>query len=170
MRSKQCYLKYMVLLDTKMLDILEEWLTLEQGKNVKMAEALKKEQFMMNQIHVLLSSNCKWLYENIGKTQRIHSLIERVALNCFISKANNICLPFFNILKGKKMFQMTAKCEEAFQVLKKHLEQSPLLSKPKANNPYCFNWLYLKKPLGQFLYGRKILTNCLFIKLVKFFC
>lgn len=56
-RSKECYLNLlrkaesninMVLLDTEMLDVLEEWLTPEQGKDVEIAEALKKKIFMMN--------------------------------------------------------------------------------------------------------------------------
>lgn len=52
------------------------------------------------------------------------------ALNRFISKATDKCIPFFNVLRGNKRFEWNTKCEEAFQQLKSHLEISPILSKP----------------------------------------
>ena len=48
------------------------------------------------------------------------------ALNRFISKATDKCMPFFKVLK--KAFQWTHKCEEAFAKLKKYLTKPPLLS------------------------------------------
>ncbi|XP_022848720.1 uncharacterized protein LOC111371032 [Olea europaea var. sylvestris] len=66
------------------------------------------------------------------KPKEVQSLIGRVAtLSCFISKATDKCLPFFKLLKVGKEFQWIEKCEEAFQLLKRHLGQAPLLSKPK---------------------------------------
>ena len=49
-----------------------------------------------------------------------------VALNRFISRATDKCLPFFKVLK--KAFQWTDECEEALTKLKNYLTQLPLLS------------------------------------------
>ncbi|EXC25014.1 Retrovirus-related Pol polyprotein from transposon 412 [Morus notabilis] len=52
------------------------------------------------------------------------------ALNRFISKATDKCVPFFDTLKGSHHFEWTPRCEEAFQKLKEHLGMPPILSKP----------------------------------------
>ena len=48
------------------------------------------------------------------------------ALNRFVSKATDKCLPFFRILR--KSFEWTDKCLKAFEDLKKYLSSPPLLS------------------------------------------
>ena len=48
------------------------------------------------------------------------------ALNRFVSKATDKCLPFFHILK--KSFEWTDECQKAFEDLKKYLSSPPLLS------------------------------------------
>ena len=48
------------------------------------------------------------------------------ALNRFVSKATNKCLPFFRVLK--KSFKWTDECQKAFEDLKKYLSSPPLLS------------------------------------------
>ena len=48
------------------------------------------------------------------------------ALNKFVSRAIDKCLPFFKTLK--QVFQWTEKCEVAFQDLKKYLSKPPFLS------------------------------------------
>ena len=48
------------------------------------------------------------------------------ALNRFISKATDKCLPFFRVLK--KSFEWTDECHKAFEGLKKYLSSPPLLS------------------------------------------
>ena len=48
------------------------------------------------------------------------------ALNRFVSRATNKCMPFFKVLK--KAFQWTEKCEEAIAKLKEYLTKPPLLS------------------------------------------
>ena len=48
------------------------------------------------------------------------------ALNRFISKATDKCLPFFRVLK--KYFEWTDECQKAFEDLKKYLSSPPLLS------------------------------------------
>ncbi|XP_024024059.1 uncharacterized protein K02A2.6-like [Morus notabilis] len=55
------------------------------------------------------------------------------ALNRFISKATDKCVPFFDALRGNKRFEWTPQCEEAFQKLKEHLGKPPILSKPNAD-------------------------------------
>ena len=59
--------------------------------------------------------------------KEVQSLTGRVAaLNRFISKATDKCLPFFKVLK--KAFQWTDECQKAFQDLKTYLTTAPLLS------------------------------------------
>ena len=48
------------------------------------------------------------------------------ALNRFLSKAMDKCLPFFQVLK--KSFKWTNECQMAFEDLKKYLSSPPLLS------------------------------------------
>ena len=52
------------------------------------------------------------------------------ALNRFISRSTDKCLPFFNALRGSKTFLWTEECEKAFEDLKTYLGQVPLLAKP----------------------------------------
>ena len=57
----------------------------------------------------------------------VQSLIEKVAaLNRFIFRATNKCMPFFKVLK--KAFQWTNEYEEALAKLKEYLIKPPLLS------------------------------------------
>ena len=48
------------------------------------------------------------------------------ALNRFVSKATDKCLPFFQVLK--KYFEWTDECQKALEDLKKYLSSPPLLS------------------------------------------
>ena len=57
----------------------------------------------------------------------VQSLNGKVAaLNRFVSKATDKCLPFFCVLK--KSFEWTDECQKAFEDLKKYLSSPPLLS------------------------------------------
>ena len=59
--------------------------------------------------------------------KEVQSLTGRVAaLNRFVSKATDKCLPFFKILR--KAFEWTDQCQKAFQDLKVYLTTAPLLS------------------------------------------
>ena len=59
--------------------------------------------------------------------KEVQSLTGRVAaLNRFVSKATNKCLPFFRILR--KAFEWTDDCQRAFEDLKAYLTFAPLLS------------------------------------------
>ena len=51
------------------------------------------------------------------------------ALNRFVSKATDKCLPFFRT--PRKSFEWTDKCQKAFEDLKKYLSSPPLLSPSK---------------------------------------
>ena len=48
------------------------------------------------------------------------------ALNRFVSRATDKCMPFFKVLK--KAFQWNDECEEALAKLKEYLMKPPLLS------------------------------------------
>ena len=62
--------------------------------------------------------------------KEVRSLIGKVAaLNKFVSKATNKCLPFFKSLK--RAFVWMKECETAFQELKHYLSNPPLLSPSK---------------------------------------
>ena len=57
----------------------------------------------------------------------VQSLNGKVAaLNKFVSKATDKCLPFFRVLR--KSFEWTDECQKAFNDLKKYLSSPPLLS------------------------------------------
>ena len=59
--------------------------------------------------------------------KEVQSLTRRIAaLNKFVSKATDKCLPFFRILR--KAFEWTNQCQKAFQALKVYLTTTPLLS------------------------------------------
>ena len=62
----------------------------------------------------------------------MQSLAGKVAaLSRFISKATDKCIPFFELIKrGKRNFEWTPDCIEAFQNLLNHLEKPLILSKP----------------------------------------
>ncbi|XP_030949853.1 uncharacterized protein LOC115973743 [Quercus lobata] len=62
--------------------------------------------------------------------KEVQSLTGRIAaLNRFVSKATDKCLPFFKTLT--KAFLWTEECETAFQKLKRYLSNPPLLSPSK---------------------------------------
>ena len=63
---------------------------------------------------------------NIKDIQRLTGRI--VALSRFVSKANDKCQPFFQVLK--KAFQWDAHCQEAFTALKTYLSSPPVLVSP----------------------------------------
>ena len=62
--------------------------------------------------------------------KEVQKLTDRIAaLNRFVSKATDKCLPFFKTLK--QAFTWTDECEAAFQDLKRYLSNPPLLSPSK---------------------------------------
>ena len=59
--------------------------------------------------------------------KEVQSLNGKVAaLNWFVSRAMDKCLPFFLTLK--KSFKWTAECQQAFEELQAYLSAPPLLS------------------------------------------
>ena len=63
---------------------------------------------------------------NIKDIQRLTGRI--AALSLFVSKANEKCQPFFQVLK--KAFQWDAHCKEAFTALKTYLTSPPVIVSP----------------------------------------
>lgn len=62
--------------------------------------------------------------KNVKEVQSLNGKV--VALNKFVSRATDKCLPFFRTLK--KSFEWTVKCQQAFEQLKAYLSSPPLLS------------------------------------------
>ena len=62
--------------------------------------------------------------KNVKEVQSLNGKV--AALNRFVSKATNKCLPFFRTLK--KSFEWTAECQKAFEELKAYLSSLSLLS------------------------------------------
>jgi hypothetical protein len=62
-------------------------------------------------------------------TKQLQQLTGRLAaLNRFVSRSSDKCLPFFKVLK--KAFSWTKECERAFGELKIYLANPPLLNRP----------------------------------------
>ena len=70
--------------------------------------------------------------------KEVQKLTGRIAaLNRFVSRATDKCLPFFKILK--QAFAWTDECEAAFQDLKRYLSNPPFLSPSKeGENLYLY--------------------------------
>ena len=64
---------------------------------------------------------------NVKEVQSLNNKV--VALNRFMLRATDKCLPFFRMLK--KSFEWTAECQQAFEDLKAYLSSPPLLSPSK---------------------------------------
>ena len=52
------------------------------------------------------------------------------ALNYFISRSTDRCLPFYKLLKGNKKFEWNIECDSALKELKAYISEPPVLSKP----------------------------------------
>ena len=71
--------------------------------------------------------------------KEVQSLNDKVtALNRFVSRVTDKCLPFFRTLK--KLFEWTAECQQAFEDLKANLS-SPLLLSPSKSGEELFLYL-----------------------------
>ena len=86
--------------------------------------------FMVSHRGIEANPNKIQVILNMGPPRNIkevQSLAKRVsALNRFISKAIDKCLPFFKVIK--KAFKWTDEYQKAFQDLKTYLTIAPLLS------------------------------------------
>jgi ribonuclease HI/transposase InsO family protein len=66
---------------------------------------------------------------NAREVQRLTGRI--AALNRFISRSTDKCLPFYNLLKRRAQFDWDKDSEEAFEKLKDYLSTPPILVKPE---------------------------------------
>ena len=71
--------------------------------------------------------------KNKREVQRLTGRV--AALNRFISRSTDKCLPFYDILRGNKKFEWSEECENAFQPLKQYLASPPILAKPVEGEP-----------------------------------
>ena len=75
--------------------------------------------------------------ENSREVQRLTSRI--AALNRFISRSTDKCLPVYDLLRGNKKFIWNERCKEAFEQLKRYLTTPPVLAKPdKGDTLYLY--------------------------------
>jgi hypothetical protein len=89
-------------------------------------------------------------------TKQLQQLTGRIAaLNRFISRSTDKCLPFFKILR--KAFKWSEECEEAFGKLKEYLTNPPLLSRPNEGeilylyltvSPSAVSWSLVREDVG----------------------
>ena len=79
--------------------------------------------FMVSQRGIEVNPEKVWAIMELGPprtVKAVQSLNSKVvALNRFVSKATDRCLPFFRILR--KLFEWTDECQKAFEDLKKYL-------------------------------------------------
>ena len=83
--------------------------------------------------------------KRVKEVQRLMGQV--AALNRFLLKATDKCLPFFKILK--QAFQWTDECEVAFQSLKEYLAKPPLLS-PSVEGEDLFLYLVVSQTAVSF--------------------
>ncbi|KAF8054198.1 hypothetical protein N665_1340s0002 [Sinapis alba] len=107
------------------------------------------------------------------KTSReIQRLTGRVAaLNRFISRSTDKCLPFYELLRGNKKFLWDEVWEQAFSALKQYLTTPPVLTKPDAGDtlylyiavsPSAVSSVLIKEDRGEqrpIFYTSKCLTD-----------
>ena len=74
--------------------------------------------------------------KNIREVQSLNGKV--AALNRFMSRVTDKCLPFFHTLK--KSFEWIAECQQAFKDLKAYLS-SPLLLSPSRHREELFIYL-----------------------------
>ena len=80
-------------------------------------------------------------HKNSREVQRLTGRI--AALNRFISRSTDKCLPFYDLLRGNKKFIWNERCEEAFEQLKRYLTTPPVLAKPdKGDTLYLYIAVY----------------------------
>ena len=61
------------------------------------------------------------------------------ALNRFISRSANRCIPFFLLVNKWKGFEWTEECATAFQQLKDYLARPPIMSSPEPDEvPFAY--------------------------------
>ena len=95
--------------------------------------ARKSLGFMVSQRGIEVKLEKLWAIMELEppKTNKeVQSLNGKIAaLNRFVSKATDKCLPFSHTLR--KSFEWTDECQKAFEELKKYLSTLPLLSPSK---------------------------------------
>lgn len=67
--------------------------------------------------------------ENTREFQILTGII--AALNRFISRSTDKCLPLYQLLRGSKRSEWDEKCEEAFKQLKEYLSMPPIMANPE---------------------------------------
>ena len=103
---------------------------LNLGKCTFRVTAGKFLRFMVSQRGIEANPDKIWAIMEMARprnVKEVQSLNGKIAaLNRFMSRATDKCLPFFHMLK--KSFKWTAECRQAFEELKAYLSSPPLLN------------------------------------------
>uniref|UniRef100_A0A2N9HNT3 Uncharacterized protein n=1 Tax=Fagus sylvatica TaxID=28930 RepID=A0A2N9HNT3_FAGSY len=105
------------------------------GRNVEvyvddMLVKSKEEDGHLDDLRETFQTLRKYQMKLNPTTKEVQRLTGRVAaLNRFMSRSTDKCLPFFKTLK--KAFEWTDECQQAFEELKRYLAKPPLLSPSK---------------------------------------
>jgi hypothetical protein len=98
--------------------------------------------------------------------KEVQSLIGRVAaLNRFVSRATDKCLPFFKTLR--KAFTWTNECQKSFEELKTYLTSPPLLSPSKQGEPLSLYLAVSPTAVNSASLGKKMACNCQYTILAR---
>uniref|UniRef100_A0A2N9I9G2 Uncharacterized protein n=1 Tax=Fagus sylvatica TaxID=28930 RepID=A0A2N9I9G2_FAGSY len=101
-------------------------------------------------------------------TKEVQSLTGRVAaLNRFVSRATDKCLPFFKTLR--KAFVWTDECQESFEELKRYLTSPPLLSPSQQGETLSLYLAVSRQLSAQPSSGKTGAPNCQCTTPVKLF-
>ena len=91
------------------------------GKVSRVHGVLKRYQGQPDKIRVIVEMVSP---KNVKEVQSLNGKV--AALNRFVLRATDKCLPFFRMLK--KSFEWMAECQQAFEDLKAYLSSPSLLS------------------------------------------
>lgn len=130
---------------SKMFNVLQKYeMKLNPNKCAFRVSTGKFLRFMVNQREIEANSDKIYAIFEIKaplSMKEVQRLTERIiALNCFMSKATHICLPFFMVLKKVSKLCQIFECKEVLVWLKEYLSQPLLLSKPRSGEDL---YLYL---------------------------
>ena len=143
-RSVQVYMDDMLvksLRENNHLDDLQETFDTFRSYNMKLnpskyvfgVTARKFLGFMVSQRGIEVNPEKVWAIMELGPPRTVkemQSLNGKIAaLNRFVSKATDKCLPFFRTLR--KSFEWTDECTKEFEDMKKYLSSPPLPSQSK---------------------------------------
>ncbi|KAL0400102.1 UNVERIFIED_CONTAM: hypothetical protein Sradi_2353500 [Sesamum radiatum] len=105
------------------------------------------------------------LLTSVNEVQRLTGRI--AALSRSFPRPQKKSLPFFKILRKAKTFEWDAPCQQAFEELKRYLEELPLLVKPSRGTPSTYTSLLPHKQSALSSLRKKEENKCPYTVLAK---